>query len=143
MDLMERTYLEQLRYRKSHEGAQPILLFSHDWVREFTPLRVEESFLYSPSFTCLLHGEVTDCINNKWHIAKRTEDLGLNVHGGPFPVTYFSCEAALEAVKDAEVQFYVKDVFQSLGIGVQVLTREALIKRSKIKTGNVWQTLAR
>jgi len=134
MDLVERTYLSELR--NCTEESPRILLYAQGWEYSYyyrghqenwnVPLRVQESLLYQQPFPRLLTRDDTNHLDSKWNVAETSEILGLNVKGGPFPVTYLSCKAALQAVTDPRAQFYIKPVLASLGYGIQVKTRVEL-----------------
>ena len=70
-------------------------------------------------------------IDSKWNLAQLAEEKGLNVKGGPFPVTFFSCSQALEAVQDPGALFYVKLSYGTRGQGIEVVTRAELVEMNE------------
>ena len=133
MDVMERSYLEQL---KASKGSEPMFVsfYGHDeWNHDENkydvifnvPLRVRKSSRYPDPYRCLLQDKV-DVMDEKGSIAVIAQRLGLNRIGGPFPVTYFSCKEALEATEDPTTKFFIKPVVEVLGRGIQVKYRSEL-----------------
>lgn len=97
----------------------------HYWIDTTFPKRIEQSTNKYKKMYHALTRETSYLIDDKLKLAKRAHEAGL-VGLGPFPKTYLSCEAALEAVSDAEALFYVKLPDATWGLGVDVITREAL-----------------
>jgi hypothetical protein len=133
MRRLESAYEDRLQSLESDET--PLLLYYRHIVESTgenekylvdpnVPLRIQKSSQYRAHRALLK--ETSDLLENKHAVAMRTEKLGLNAKGGPFPVTYFSCEDALHAVADASAQFYIKPSFAAWGEGIQVKTRAEL-----------------
>ena len=55
-------------------------------------------------------------------MAKRSQEIGINSKGGPFLVTYFSCESALQAVKDADMKLQIQHAWYAYGLWAEVMT---------------------
>lgn len=125
MNKVEERHLEQLRASQS-DKPKLISYFVNDQYDGVVPLRIRESPQYPDPYRILLKSDA-EVIDEKWSLAKLTEEHGLNVKEGPFPVTYFSCEHALDGTAhDPSAKFFIKPVNEVLGRGIQVKYRSEL-----------------
>ena len=139
MRILEDVYKDELK--KSEQ--KPILLYyrhveccdeNEEYLVDWNvPLRVQRSVRYQAPLYRALLTDTVDIIESKWSLAMLAEKAGLNVEEGPFPVTYFSCRQALDAVQDPAALFYIKISHSARGEGIQVKTRPELLKM--IETG--------
>ena len=135
MNIVEQTYEAELKRRY---GNQPVLfLYFADWdydekqnkylVDHNIPRRVEQSSFYKGPFHRTLIRQQTDPIADNWQLAKRVKAMGMNVKGGPFPVTFLSLLEALDAVQEPTAQFYINSIKDKYGMaGVHIWNRELL-----------------
>lgn len=131
MQTMEQTYETVLRERQATE--QPMLLYYRNDDDPYSensniPLRVKQSSRNLASIHRTLLKSQTDIVEGKFDAAVLAQEVGLNVQGGPFPVTYFSYEEALKSTDDASAQFFVKPAWASWGRGIEVKTRAELME---------------
>ncbi len=132
MRLLENMYKEELQKREE----TPVLTYfmykdccdenDEYLVDSNIPLRMQKSVRYQSPIYRPLNGTTTASIESKWSLARLAQEKGLNFKGGPFPVSFFSCSQALEAVQDPDALFYIKPSYAAWGKGIEVKTRREL-----------------